>query len=46
MLADGTQYSPDYCMVFELAGRPIASMHEYIDTEYVGPPTFQSPQAG
>ncbi len=34
-LADGTLYSPDYCMVFELAGGLITAMREYIDTEYV-----------
>jgi ketosteroid isomerase-like protein len=41
-LADGTLYSPDYCMVFELADGLITSMREYIDTEYVSA-TFSVP---
>ena len=41
-LADGTTYSPDYCMVFELAGGLITAMREYIDTEYVSA-TFSVP---
>jgi ketosteroid isomerase-like protein len=35
-LTDGTMYTPDYCMIFELDDGLITSMREYIDTEYVG----------
>ncbi len=43
-LADGTMYSPDYCMVFELAGGLITAMREYIDTEYVSAHLLRPPE--
>jgi ketosteroid isomerase-like protein len=36
VLADGARYTPDYAFFFEIRDRLIASLHEYIDTEYVG----------
>jgi ketosteroid isomerase-like protein len=42
VLADGTHYTPDYAFFFEIRFGLIASMHEYIDTEYVGA-TFKLP---
>jgi ketosteroid isomerase-like protein len=42
ILADGTHYRPDYAFFFEISDGLIASLHEYIDTEYVGA-TFKLP---
>jgi ketosteroid isomerase-like protein len=42
VLADGTHYRPDYAFFFEVRDGRIISMHEYIDTEYVGA-TFRVP---
>jgi ketosteroid isomerase-like protein len=42
VLADGVRYTPDYALFFEIRSGLIASMHEYIDTEYVGA-TFKLP---
>ena len=42
VLPDGTRYTPSYAMFFDVADGRIASMREYIDTEYVGA-TFSIP---
>jgi ketosteroid isomerase-like protein len=44
-MADGTHYTPDYAFFFEVRDGRIASMHEYIDTEYVAS-TFRVPVRG
>jgi ketosteroid isomerase-like protein len=36
VLADGTRYTPEYAIFFEVRDGLITSMREYIDTEYVG----------
>ncbi len=36
VLGDGSRYTPDYAFFFTVRDGRIASMHEYIDTEYVG----------
>ena len=41
-MADGTHYAPDYAFFFEIRDGRIASMHEYVDTEYVAA-TFKVP---
>jgi ketosteroid isomerase-like protein len=42
VLADGTRYTPEYAIVFEVVDGRIASIREYIDTEYVAA-TFRLP---
>ncbi|HEY2427905.1 MAG TPA: nuclear transport factor 2 family protein [Acidimicrobiales bacterium] len=36
VFADGSRYTPDYAFFFTVRDGRITSMHEYIDTEYVG----------
>ncbi len=43
VLADGTRYTPDYAIFFEVRDGLVTSMREYIDTEYVGA-TFGLPR--
>ena len=45
VLEDGTRYQPDYAFFFEIQDGRIASLHEYLDTEYVGA-TFRLPVRG
>jgi uncharacterized protein len=42
VLANGTRYTPEYAMFFEVADGRITSIREYIDTEYVAA-TFRLP---